>query len=173
MKPLLTSVVLIALIGVFASCASAIDQAPQDKKIGKLLDEIKYNYQVDKDGDYLVMIRTEENKIQHIWINSATVSFYSVEIREIWAVAYRSNSPFSAETKNSLLKRNCVIMFGAWSVVPDNKNGEAIVFRAKLPATLNAKNLEDVITFVLITISGMEDELAKEATKKEKIWSPF
>ncbi|HZX77666.1 YbjN domain-containing protein [Lysobacter sp.] len=126
-----------------------------DPAIGKQLETLGYKYTVDEDGDYKLTFELEKGRTQLAYVLSAVEKFGELQVREVWAPAYRSPSPqFPADVANRLLEESQSAKLGGWV-----KQGDMAVFVVKLAADASASQLDDAIDFVLRSADQVEAEL--------------
>jgi len=144
-------------------------RADADQRVASLLRQEGFKYLIDQDEDFLITFETGSNKTQQVWVNSHTSRFDTIEIREIWAVAYTAEKPLVKEQTEAFLKRNSVIKIGGWSVAKGKADSAVVVFRVQVDAaTQTASSLRSILEFVAVTASGVADEM-----KSNRLWSPF
>ncbi|RDY68093.1 YbjN domain-containing protein [Lysobacter soli] len=126
-----------------------------DPAIARQLDALKYQYEVDDDGDYKLAFDMDNGRSQLAFVISAVESFGDMKVREVWAPAYRaSGTQFPAEVANKLLEDSHASKLGAWV-----KQGDMAVFVVKLASDASQADLSDALDFVLRTADQMENEL--------------
>jgi len=126
-----------------------------DPAIAQQLDELKYKYEVDGDGDYRLGFDMDGGRSQQAFVISLVESFGEVKVRELWAPAYRAtNGEFPAAVANRLLEDSNSSKLGGWV-----KQGDTAVFVVKLAADASRSQLDDALDFVLRTADQMEKEL--------------
>ncbi|BDU16832.1 YbjN domain-containing protein [Lysobacter auxotrophicus] len=154
------AVVLVSLCvplpGLAADTASTREtDRSADPAIARQLDSLKYQYEVDDDGDYKLAFDMDEGRSQLAFVISAVESFGEMKVREVWAPAYRATGgEFPAQVANRLLEDSHSSKLGAWV-----KQGDMAVFVVKLAADATPRQLDDALDFVLRTADQMELEL--------------
>ena len=133
-----------------------------DPRVEKLLKAAELNYKVDKDGDFRLGNQVTEERTQLAWILSNTSTLGSLEIREVWSVAYRSKQPFSKDIANKLLEQNTQVKLGAWQI---RKMGEDYV--AVFSAQIAADSDEMTLLLALQAVTTTADLMEKELTGKD------
>lgn len=111
---------------------------PADPRVGEALDSLGIPYEVDSDGDYKLTLNVPNGngRTQLVYINSNTERLGTMEIREVWAPAVRSNGPFSETVSNQLLKISYDKELGAWqTMLFQNGQVYVAVFAAKIAAS--------------------------------------
>lgn len=152
MKNIVLGAVLLGLLGT-ASVVAA-DSNP-DRAVGRLLDSLKYTYDVDDDGDYKLVFDTEGDRSQLVFVRSAVEKFGSHHVREIWSPGYRSSSAqFPALVANRLLEDSNSSKMGGWV-----KQGDTAMFVVKVDADASAEQLSDAIDAAIRSADAIELEL--------------
>lgn len=153
---ILMTTTLIAIVQT--SSAQTNSNATGDSRIQASLEELGFKYEIDKEGDFKVVIRTQDGRTQLVWIISKTQRYGKLEIREIVSPAYLSNEPLSLEVANQLLEDNTLTKLGAWQIFKQDK-GHLAMFVAKIPADSDANNLGDSLEIVARSADAMENKL--------------
>lgn len=157
-------VVLIATLVCLAPLASAQVGAKKagDPRVEKILKEADLKYTVDGDGDFRLSNDVGDGRTQLVWILSNTSELGTLEIRQIWSIAYRSKTPFSARVANRLLEENSKVKLGSWQV---RKMGDdyVAVFSAQIAADTDRLSL----LLALHAATTTADEIEKELTGKD------
>jgi hypothetical protein len=126
-----------------------------DPSIARQLDGLDYKYEVDDDGDYKLTFDMDDGRSQLAYVISAAENFGEMEVREVWAPAYRAtDAQFPVAVANRLLEDSQSSKLGGWV-----KQGDMAVFVVKVAADATAKQLDDALDFVLRTADQMELEL--------------
>lgn len=149
---------LFALLLCAAVPALAQDAAKADPAVGRLLDQLEYEYEVDEDGDYRLVFEVDgatDKRSQLVYVRSPVETYGTLRIREIWAPGYKAaGKDFPADVANRLLAATQDNKIGAWA-----KQDEYAVFVVKLPADAAAQALEDAIDAAVTSADRMEAEL--------------
>ncbi len=154
MKPLVLAITLAVAATLPAHAADA------DPTIAKQLKELGYEYEVDEDGDYKLLMATGENdeRSQIVFVRSAVETYGNFRVREIWSYAYQSPSDsFPAIVANRLLDASNRLIVGSWV-----KQERSAVYVAKIAANASTGELEDAIAAASISADAMEAELADD-----------
>ena len=113
--------VLLAPVQAFAAPkadakAKAEAKAKADPTVAVLLDQIGYQYEIDEDGDYkLVMGVGDDERTQLVFVRSPVETSGKPRVREIWSPAYPSTGgPFPGPVSNRLLEASNELKLGAW-----------------------------------------------------------
>lgn len=113
-------------------------------------------YSIDDDGDFRIIIGFDDKRDHLVIVNSNTESYKDIEIREVWAVAAKSEQ-FSRKRLFTLLEKNSKYKFGHWSVRRSNDKDTAI-FCCQVPANINGDDLRSVINLVAVEADKVEEE---------------
>jgi len=127
-----------------------------DPRVGRVLDELEYGYEIDKDGDFKLQFDLGEGRSQVGFINSNTQSFGDIEIREVYSVGCIVGGPPDAQLLSSLLQHNGVVKLGAWRISELQNGDVAIIFAAHIAADTDARTLGAIIELVLKTADEFE-----------------
>lgn len=137
-------------------------QGKPDKRVQRLLDKLKYTYEVDEDGDFkLVFDMSDEDATQKrsqlVYVRSPVYDYGSHKVREVWAPAYKAKGDkFPADVANRLLEASQDSKLGGWA-----KQGAYAVFVVKLSTDASAEELDDAIDAAIQSADQMEAELTK------------
>lgn len=133
-----------------------------DPRVEKILQETELKYKVDDDGDFMLGNRVSDERTQLAWILSNTSKLGTLEIRQVWSIAYRSKDPIPAEIATRLLEQNSQVKLGAWQI---RKMGENYV--AMFVAQIAADSDKQTLLLTLHAVTTTADEMEKELTKKD------
>lgn len=153
MRQVLHVCVVLALLA-FPGLASAADDTPvPDAKIKALLDALDYSYEVDEQGDYMLVFEYEDQRSQIVYIRTPVDTFGVFTIREIWSPAYKSpeGEEFPADVANTLLANSNENKLGGWV-----RQGPHAVYVVKIDADASAEELRDAIDAAAVTADEME-----------------
>lgn len=154
---------MLALLLSLTSFAVASQEASSkkvtpDAQIKRQLEELKYEFEVDEDGDYKLVFDvggSTEKRSQLVYVRSPVESYGTLRVREIWSPGYKSkDKDFPASVANRLLTATQDNKAGAWA-----KQGEYAVFVVRLPANAPSKELDDAIDLAITSADQMEAEL--------------
>ncbi|MEJ7575503.1 MAG: hypothetical protein WKF74_00700 [Pyrinomonadaceae bacterium] len=133
--------------------------AQADPRVRAALDSLGMPYEIDGDGDYKLTLNVPNSngRTQLVYINTRTERLGSMEIREVWAPAIRSNGPFTEAISNQLLKISYDKELGAWQTMLF-QNGQVYmaVYAAKIAAASDPQALRASIDAVLKTADAVE-----------------
>lgn len=148
--------IIAALLGGTLA-ASAMAAAP-DPAVGRLLDSLEYNYEIDDDGDYKMVFDMEDERSQLVFVRSQVEEYGSHRVREIWSPAYRSPGPqLPVQVANRLLEDSNNAKLGGWV-----KQQDMAMFVVKLDAGASAEVLSDAIEAAIRSADAMELELTSK-----------
>ncbi len=133
-----------------------------DQRVEKLLQAAELKYRIDEDGDFVLGNRIDEQRTQLAWILSRTSQLGTMEIRQIWSIAYRSAEPIPPKIAARLLEQNGQVKLGAWQIRKMGENYVA-VFAAQIAADTDTKTL----LLALHAVTTTADEMEKELTGKD------
>ncbi|RMF91904.1 MAG: hypothetical protein D6741_15525, partial [Planctomycetota bacterium] len=132
-----------------------------DERIGKLLDEINWKYEVDSDGDYKLIFRFEDDRTQIVFVNSNTSKLGPLEIREVWAPSFRMGPNPRPADNQALLEANDKVKLGAWRVVKAGDDYVA-VFAIQIAADADRETLRTAVDAASVTADQMEQKYSQE-----------
>ncbi|HET6397363.1 MAG TPA: hypothetical protein VFF91_11040 [Pseudoxanthomonas sp.] len=160
---------LAALLGALALPAFPAPAAepaakPQpDPGLAPKLKEIGYEYEIDDDGDYKLVLGVEGERTQLVFVRSAVEAYGSHRVREIWSPAYAApEDAFPAAVANRLLEASSDLKLGSWI-----KQGRYAVLVVKLDAEASPLALEDAIEAAALGADRMEASLAEDPAADE------
>lgn len=137
---------------------SAEAKAKADPQLKRQFDELKYEYEVDEDGDYKLVFAVDDKdkRSQLVYVRSPVETFGKHRVREVWSPGYKSAAPeFPAKVANRLLEASDDSKLGAWV-----KQNEYAVFVVKIAADASKDELDDAITAAMLSADEMEAELS-------------
>lgn len=160
MRPILLVATLLAWMSanpVAAAQPSKEASAKADPQLKRQIEELKYEYEIDEDGDYKLVFAVDDKdkRSQVVFVRSPVETFGGHRIREVLSPGYKSPTPdFSAAVANRLLSAGQDSKLGAW-VKQDNY----AVFVVKISASASTGELDDAITAAMLSADEMEAEL--------------
>ena len=155
-----------ALLLSCATLAVPAWAADADPAVARQLKELGYEYQVDEDGDYKVLMATGDNdeRSQIVYIRSHVETYGNHRVRELWSYAYQSPADaLPAVVANRLMEASNALIIGSWV-----KQGRSAVYVAKIAATASTGELEDAIAAAAVSADAMELELATDPQKSDE-----
>lgn len=112
-------------------------------------------YQVDKDGDYRILVNLADERSQVVWVRSVVHATDTQRIREIWTYGLRSDERrIPAHIANRLLSANMDLVVGAWA-----RQGGSAVLVIKIAADADADTLDEAIDLAASIGDRMEQRL--------------
>jgi hypothetical protein len=161
---LTTAVTLFGMVAI--STQTAIAQTKKtptsDARVKAALDKAGLKYEVDRDGDFKLVMELPNGRTQLVFVRSETQKLNdSYEIREIISPAFKSDGAFSGEVANRLLTDSARKKLGGWQTISDGKSSIAI-FCSKVMANTNAESLIASIQATVLTADEMEKQLTNK-----------
>lgn len=132
-----------------------------DKRVAAALDKAELKYEVTDSGDFKLLYEVDD-RTQVVIVESAGETLGDLEIREVWAIAMKSNGAFDAETANAFLIDNGRRKLGAWQIAVDGDGTHSALFSAQVDGDADSETLEEAILAVVRTADAMEKELTGE-----------
>ena len=112
-----------------------------DPSIAPLLEELGYEYELDEDGDYKMVMALDGGRTQMVFIRSGVETYGRHRVREIWSPAHRADAgAFPGPVANRLLEASHALKLGAWV----NNAGFAVLV-VKVDAGIDAEALDQAI----------------------------
>lgn len=148
---------MLAAVPASAAEPSQAAAAKADPQLKRQFDQLKYEYEVDEDGDYklLFAVDDQDKRSQIVFVRSPVESYGEHRVREVWSPGYKSPTPqFSAKVANRLLEASQDSKLGAWV-----KQDDYAVFVIKISADASAEELDDAISAAMLSADEMEAEL--------------
>lgn len=151
---------LILIAALLSSAVFAAEPAKPaieaDAQIKKQLDELDYEYEIDKDGDFKLTFEVEgkDKRSQLVFVRTPVETYGEHRVREIWSPGYKGSKEFPAAVATRLLEATYLSKLGAWA-----KDGEYAIFVVKLRADASTKELDDAIAVAITSADEMEAEL--------------
>jgi len=156
---------LVAMVLGFPAAPASAQEPPEearaaDPRVRQALDAVGWKYEVDRDGDFRVILSwQEDSRSQLVFVNSVTNTLEGLEVREVWSEGWRrEGDTFPPAIAVRLLEANAGYKIGAWELRRAGGAARAI-FTARVPVSLSAEQLEAVVSTVAITADEMEKEL--------------
>ena len=146
-------------LGQAKNAAEAV--ADHDERVRERLDQTELKYEIDEDGDFKLLFEYDDGRSQIVFVNSKTVNYQDLEIREVWAVGFvpaKKGSKVPADVCENLIRSNAEIKMGAWQVQKLSGN-EVGVFRAMVDANADKDFILNALQLVGISADEKEAEL--------------
>jgi hypothetical protein len=144
-------------IAAFAAIAFAPGHArAADAGIAALLKQAGTPYEIDKDGDYKVVIEwSKEKRSQLVYIGGTPETFAEVPVYDVFAPARATGEEgLDVADANALLKASGSLKLGAWEL-----RGDGAYFAVKVPAgRLTAEQFDKILSLAAETADNYELE---------------
>ncbi|GAP94879.1 hypothetical protein NIES2104_13960 [Leptolyngbya sp. NIES-2104] len=152
--------------GVAISTQAAIAQTRNtptgDARVKAALDKAGLKYEVDRDGDFKLVMELPNDRTQLVFVRSETQKLNdNYEIREIISPAFKSDGALSSEIANRLLTDSAKKKLGGWQTISDG-NSSIAIFCSKVMANSNAESLVASIQATVLTADDMEKQLTNK-----------
>ncbi|NIJ69901.1 hypothetical protein [Xanthomonas sp. 60] len=144
-----------ALLALLLAVAGTSTAAEADKAVGRQLEKLGFNFEVDEDGDYRMVFDLDNDRTQLVYVRSAVEEFGSHAVREVWSPGYTSaTDALPVAVANRLLEDAQDAKLGGWV-----KQQRTAMFVVKVDAKASADQLNDAIDAATRTADAMELEL--------------
>jgi hypothetical protein len=164
----LTSLVAIVLTTstILAMTGSKANAGEVDARIRSALEQAGLKYEITSDSDFKVLVQCRDNRTQVVLINSDTskISDTNLELREVYALAYKSTSALTADLSNKMMQDSNRKKIGSWEIIKTSSGVNLVVFNAKIPADTSSQNLVKIINSVGLVADEMEKSITPEDT---------
>jgi len=149
---------------VLAAIAAAIALAPvradaADPAIESLLKQSGTPYEIDKDGDYKVVIEwSKEKRSQLVYVGGTPETFDEMPVYDVFSPALPvEDGGLSQADANALLKASGGLKLGAWEL-----RGDGAYYAIKVPAgKLTAEQFDKILSLAAETADNFELEHSK------------
>ena len=146
---------------VFATLLAGFALAPghahaADAEIEDLLKQSGTPYEVDKDGDYKVVIEwSKDKRSQLVYVGGTPETFADAPVYDVFAPALAvDDDGLSAADANELMKASGDLKLGAWEL-----RGDGAYFAVKVPAgNLTAEQFDKILSLAAETADDFEME---------------
>ncbi len=136
-----------------------------DNRIEEHLTDLNLKYEKNVvSGDYTFFIKMgngQSQRTQQVFVQSATINYHKLEIREIFSVIYRSKIPPNAQIIRDLMMDTSEKQLGGWELLFEAEE-YFIIFNAKISANLDLQDLSSVINLVALSADEMEKKVFAE-----------
>jgi hypothetical protein len=164
----LTSLVAIVLTTstILAMTGSKANAGEVDARIRSALEQAGLKYEITSDSDFKVLVQCRDNRTQVVLINSDTskINDTNLELREVYALAYKSTSALPADLSNKMMQDSNRKKIGAWEIIKTSGGVNLVVFNAKILADTSSQNLVKIINSVGLVADEMEKSITPEDT---------
>ena len=127
-----------------------------DAAIESLLKQADTPYEVDKDGDYKIVIEwSQEKRSQLVYVGGTPETFADTPVYDVFAPALAvGEDGLSAEDANEMMKASGSLKLGAWE-----RRGDGAYFAIKVPAgKLTAEQFDKILSLAAETADNFELE---------------
>ena len=133
-----------------------------DARVKKALDNAGVKYQIDRDGDFVVVWKLDEGRSHLVFINSRTTKLENMELRKVWAPAFVVDE-VSPNNMRALLELNTQYKVGAWGL---KKQGGKYMAIFSLDVSANSAGSALKVFTKVMAITA--DEIEKTVTRADK-----
>lgn len=130
-----------------------------DPRVAAALTAIGVDSDVDDDGDYKLTLRVDEDgeRTQIVYVISSTERYGNLEIREIWAPAFKTGGRLDDDVAREMLVANERMKLGAWRLYGDDDDQMA-VYAVQIDADANAEAMRSALQIVVQVADAEEKE---------------
>jgi hypothetical protein len=131
-----------------------------DQRVEKILKKLGLKYTVTESGNFKLVLPTEGDRTQVVFINSGTQTLKKMELREIWSPAAKFSSTPPSALSQALLEKNASFKIGSYAY---EKAGDVyfLVFNVQISANASAEELLSVMVGVAETADATESDIMK------------
>jgi len=139
---------------------TALPAAAADRSVEVRLDARGTSYQIDEDGDYMVVVRFgEENRTQLVYVSGRTESVSGLIVREVFSpAAHLGRDRVDGAKALELLRDSRQRKIGAWEI-----SGDLLYYVIKLPDSADALQLDSAILIAAEVADDAEIEFSGDA----------
>ncbi|MBD2208024.1 hypothetical protein H6G33_32670 [Calothrix sp. FACHB-1219] len=159
-----TSIILGVAISMQTVSAQNNPKPPADPRIKETLDKLGVKYEIIPNGDFKLLVETENKRVQVVFVESKTEKLGNLEIRYISSIGYISQGAFSADIANKLLISSSLNKIAAWQVFTKDKTHIAVLI-GKIAANSDAETIKNII----VAVGYGADNIEKELTNKDEL----
>ncbi|MFC0445447.1 hypothetical protein ACFOD1_11815 [Pseudidiomarina halophila] len=158
-----TGLKLAMLLAIFSASSQAQvggtdAEENYDKRVKIALQETDFNYEIDEDGDFKLVMEFDDARSQVVYVSTRTYRLEHLEIREVWSIGHVSDTQLSAELANQFLSESSDMILGGWEQQTWGDQ-QVVIFRAKMSANASGETLASAIGAVSQTADDIEKEL--------------
>ncbi|MBD2358663.1 hypothetical protein H6G41_29385 [Tolypothrix sp. FACHB-123] len=161
---LATSVIIGVAISMQTVSAQINNKPPADPRIKETLDKLGVKYEIIPNGDFKLLVETENKRAQVVFVESKTEKLGNLEIRYISSIGYVSPGAFSADIANKLLQNSSLNKVAAWQVFTKDKTHIAVLI-GKIAANSDAETIKNII----VAVGYGADNIEKELSNKDEL----
>lgn len=134
-----------------------------DPRVEKTLNELKWSFKTDADGDYSLVLNTEDGRNQLVIVRSRTFQTGRLDQRELWSAAALVDPDVDLETGRALLSLNLQVKFGFWCTIPQEQEKKHLVmYIARIPSDCDAETFSEYCQGVADVADALEQELSEQ-----------
>jgi hypothetical protein len=121
-----------------------------DARIAAALEAIGIDSEIDADGDYKLMLQVddESERTQIVYVISSTERYGNLEIREIWAPAFKTGGRLDDDVARQMLAANERMKLGAWRLYGEDDDQMA-VYAVQIDADANTEAMRSALQIVV------------------------
>ena len=164
MQNLLTSIAVffvVCFLGIQTTAAQKKSGTLGDARVTNALNQTKTAFTVNNNGTYQVIYELPNKRRQKIIIVSETEKIGGVELRAVFSYAAIYEKLPTAEAANELLQKN-MDRISFWALHKLDDGGYALVNMVYIPADLDGKKLDAILSSVVFSADEMEERLTKK-----------
>ena len=130
-----------------------------DPRVAAALDAIGIEPEIDADGDYKLTLKVDEDgaRTQIVYVISSTERYGNLEIREVWAPAFKTGGRLDDDVARGMLVANDRMKLGAWRLYGDDDDQMA-VYAVQIDADANAEAMRSALQIVVSVADAEELE---------------
>jgi hypothetical protein len=128
-----------------------------DPRVASTLDTIGIEPEIDADGDYKLTLKVDEDggRTQIVYVISSTERYGNLEIREVWAPAFKTGGRIDDDVARAMLATNDRMKLGAWRLYGEDDDQMA-VYAVQIDADANAEAMRSALQIV-VTVADAEE----------------
>ena len=134
-----------------------------DARVTNALNQTKTPFSVDNEGMYMVTYELPNKRRQKILMLSRTTKINGFELRAVFSYAIISEKQPTPEIAYQLLQKN-MDQISFWTLSKLDEGKYAVVNMIYIPADLDGKKLDGILS----TIAFAADEMEERLTKKDE-----
>ncbi|HEX6644615.1 MAG TPA: YbjN domain-containing protein [Gemmatimonadales bacterium] len=156
---------LLLLVPGIAAAQIGGGGAKADPRVATALRSIGVSSEIDDDQDYKLVLDVDDDgdRTQIVYIISSTERYGNLEIREIWAPAFKTGGRLDADVARKMLAMNERMKLGAWRLYGEGDDQMA-VYAVQIDADANAEAMRSALRIVVqvadaeeLTQTGKDD----------------
>ncbi len=161
------SAVALALWASPSALAQWATAPKADPRVREALKAADMKFQELASGNYTLHFTLLNKRTHVVVIQSRTTELGSFEVRDVWAVGYKSERVPPSTVLAQLMQDSATKKIGAWELHPVRDDdgcttGYRAIFVAKVPADCPPEQLKAILWGVVLTADEMEEQLTGE-----------